>query len=105
MPEVRITQRDIANLGRKLEGIEADLSESERALLVVVFHLASEAMRAEGSTASMMSRARDSQASVVVTAEESLPSVRDLFEAAFIEGAIAEATGAVPLAVNIVGGR
>jgi hypothetical protein len=105
MPEVRITQRDIANLSRKLEGIEAGLSDAERALLVVVFHLATEAIRAESSTASMMSRARDSQASVVVTAEEPLPSVRGLFEAAFMAGALTEAMGAAPLALNIVGDR
>jgi hypothetical protein len=105
MPEVRITQRDIANLSRKLEGIEAGLSEAERALLVVVFHLAIEAIRAEGSAASMMSRAADPQASIVVTAQEPLPPVRGLFDAAFMAGALTEAMGGLPLALNIVGDR
>jgi hypothetical protein len=74
MPEITITQDDIANLSRKLEGIETGLSEAERALLVVVFRLATEAMRTEGSTGSLLSRAREPEASVVVTVEQSLPS-------------------------------
>lgn len=105
MPKVRITQADIANLGRKLEGMEAGLSEAERALLVAVFHLASEAINAEGAPASAGPGEADPATAMVVTAEESLPSVRGMFEAAFMAGALTEAMGGLPMTLNIVGDR
>ncbi|OLF14752.1 hypothetical protein [Actinophytocola xanthii] len=82
MPEVRITQKDIDSLGRKLDQLAPELTEREQALLAFVFSVAADVIQRSRSGPVLSAAAKQDQP-VVVTSETTASSVHEQFASAF----------------------
>jgi len=92
MPDIPVSQSDVESLGEKIAGLEPQLSEKERALLLGVFAVASDSISSGSST--VVSRVSDQETPIAVEVGGALPPLRDQFLQAFTPGAAAEAGGA-----------
>jgi hypothetical protein len=86
MVDIRITQGDVESLAEKLGGLEPNLSESERALLLGIVNVAADAI----GLSPLASRISRSEPEIVVIVAPPRRSLRDEFVLAFTPGAVAE---------------
>lgn len=96
MAEVRIGQRDVDSLGRKLGQLEPELTEPERVLLRYMLSVAADAINtsAEQAPADLpdsVDPEPDAVTMVVDPAAEAALSIRDQFAAAFTPGSVSRA--------------
>jgi hypothetical protein len=82
MTEVRITQRDIESLGKKLGRLAPELTEREQALLAFVFSVAADTIR-RSKAGPVLSVTEEQDMPVVVTTETSAASIQEQFTSAF----------------------
>lgn len=92
MPDVTVAQSDVESLGEKIGGLESQLSDKEKALLLGVIAVASDTISSGSGT--LVSRQSGQDTPIAVDVQGSLPPLRDQFVKAFTPGAIDDTGGA-----------
>ena len=98
MPDVQVSQNDVQSLGDKIGGLESQLSDKEKALLLGVIAVASDSISSGSS--SVVSREGGQDSPIADGYEGELPPLRDQFVSAFTPGAAGDAGGAAAVKVE-----
>jgi hypothetical protein len=104
MPNIDVSRADIDSLRDRLSEFESNLSDQERALLVAIFSLATDALkRARVGVAAKPAVLRTGAAPappIVVGVTGELPSIREQFELAFTPGPFETSEGGIGVGVG-----
>ena len=99
MSDVPVSQSDVESLGDKIGGLESQLSDKEKALLLGVIAVASDSITS-GSSSLVSRREGGGDTSIKVDVEGPLPPLREQFVSVFTPGAVTEAGGAAAVKVK-----